>query len=125
MRVLPELVHRCMSASAEGFIMKDVMPAELAAAVKMVAEGHSYVDPRAAGKLLRNRGASRGDFFDLSNRELDIIKLVAEGLSNKEISSRLHLSEKTVKNHMGRIFSKLNISARSQAAIYAIKNGLI
>ena len=125
MRVQPELLHRCMTASAEGFIMKDVMPAELVQAVKTLADGHAYVDPRAAGRLLRHRNSYRGEFFDLSNRELDIVKLVAEGLSNKEISARLSLSEKTVKNHMGRIFSKLNISARSQVAIYAIKNGLI
>ncbi len=125
MRVQPELLHRCMAASAQGFIMKDVTPSELVQALKTLAGGQAYVDPRAAGRLLQHRNTDPGDFYNLSSRELDIAKLVAEGLSNKEVSARLSLSEKTVKNHMGRIFAKLNISARSQVAIYAIKNGLI
>ncbi len=127
MRAQPEIMQRCLSAHAEGFIMKDVTPAELITAVKMVASGVPYVDPRVAGKLLRQRSLSNGrpDLNELSMRETDIVRLVAEGLSNKEISARLSLSEKTVKNHMGRIFSKLNITARTQAAVYAIKNGLV
>jgi two-component system response regulator DegU len=60
----------------------------------------------------------------LSERETDVIQLIAMGLSNKQISERLFLSEKTVKNHISRIFSKLNVTARTQAAIYAIKSGL-
>lgn len=127
MRIEPELVNRCIVASAEGFIVKDIMPNELLNAVKMVVAGTTYIDPRAAGSLLRMRSCGRGrpDIGELSKRELDIVRLVAEGLSNKEISVRLGVSEKTVKNHMGRIFSKLNINARSQAAVYAIKNGLV
>jgi len=62
--------------------------------------------------------------MDLSAREAEVLKLIAEGLANKQISARLHLSEKTVKNHISRIFTKLNLSARSQAAVYAVRMGI-
>jgi DNA-binding NarL/FixJ family response regulator len=84
------------------------------------------VDPRIAGGVLRRRSAMNGrvDINELSARETQIIRYIARGLSNKEISSELYLSERTVKNHISRIFSKLNVSARTQAAVYAIKSGL-
>lgn len=119
-------MQRCLAAGAEGYIVKDVTPAELLRAVKMVAEGDTYVDPRVAGGLLRRRSISNGrpDLDELSVRETEVVRLIAEGLSNKEISARLGLSEKTVKNHISRIFSKLNICARAQAAVHAIRMGI-
>ncbi|MDQ6825767.1 MAG: response regulator transcription factor [Candidatus Eremiobacteraeota bacterium] len=127
MKSQPEVMQRCLAAGAQGYLMKDVTPSELISAVKMVAAGHTYVDPRVAGGLLRRRSMSQGrpDLNELSVREIDVIRLIAEGLSNKEISDRLTLSEKTVKNHISRIFSKLNICARTQAAVHAIKTGLV
>ncbi|MBV8149565.1 MAG: response regulator transcription factor [Candidatus Eremiobacteraeota bacterium] len=127
MRPQPEIMQRCLAAGAEGYIIKDITPAELMRAVKMVAAGETYVDPRVAGGLLRRRSMSNGrpDLDELSVRETEVIRLIAEGLSNKEISARLNLSEKTVKNHISRIFSKLNIYARAQAAVHAIKMGLV
>jgi DNA-binding NarL/FixJ family response regulator len=97
------------------------------AALKIVARGHSYVDPRLAGGLLRgrSRGAEKRPATELSSRETEILKLIAEGFANKQISSRLGLSEKTVKNHISRIFSKLKISARTQAAVHAIRAGIV
>lgn len=124
MRSQADFVRRCLAAPVEGFIMKDVTPAELITAVKIVAGGMAYVDPRVAGGLLRRR-SNGPDLNELSARETEVVRLVAEGLSNKEISVRLNLSDKTVKNHMGRIFSKLNITARTQAAVHAIRNGLV
>ena len=126
MHLSPEMMQRCLSHGAEAYIIKDVSPAELVRAVKTVAEGQSYVDPRVAGGLLRRRSLNGGkpDITELSAREGDVIKLIAEGLANKQISARLHLSEKTVKNHVSRIFSKLNITARSQAAVHAIRAGI-
>jgi DNA-binding NarL/FixJ family response regulator len=126
MRPQAELMQRCLAAGAEGYIVKDVTPAELLRAVKMVAEGDTYVDPRVAGGLLRRRSISNGrpDLDELSVRETEVVRLIAEGLSNKEISGRLGLSEKTVKNHISRIFSKLNICARAQAAVHAIRMGI-
>ena len=100
---------------------------QLLRAIKTVADGQSYVDPRVAGGLLRRRSLNAGkpDIMELSAREAEVLKLIAEGLANKQISARLHLSEKTVKNHVSRIFSKLNISARTQAAVHAIRAGIV
>jgi DNA-binding NarL/FixJ family response regulator len=127
MRAQPEIMQCCLAAGAEGYIIKDVTPTELMRAVKIVAAGETYVDPRVAGGLLRRRSMSNGkpDLNELSVRETEVIRLIAEGLSNKEISARLNLSEKTIKNHVSRIFSKLNIYARTQAAVHAIKMGLV
>ncbi len=123
----PEIMNRCLALDAIGFVVKDIPPAELLRALKIVASGSMYVDPRVAGRVLQKRalsGSRSGDMNDLSVRETEVIGLIADGLSNKEISARLHLSEKTVKNHVSKIFSKLNISARSQAAVHAIRTGL-
>ena len=124
--VQPEVMQRCLSAGADGYIVKDILPVELIRAVKSVASGHAYVDPRVAGGVLKRRSTNfgRGAQNELSVRETEIIRLIARGMSNKEISANLHLSEKTVKNHISRIFAKLNISARTQAAVHAIKTGL-
>lgn len=127
MQLSPEMMQRCLASGAEAYIVKDISPQELLRAVKTVAEGQSYVDPRVAGGLLRRRSQTNGkpDILELSAREAEVLKLIAEGLANKQISARLHLSEKTVKNHVSRIFSKLNISARTQAAVHAIRTGIV
>jgi DNA-binding NarL/FixJ family response regulator len=127
MHLSSEMMQRCLSHGAEAYIVKDISPAELLRAIKTVAEGQSYVDPRVAGGLLRRRSLNAGkpDIMELSAREAEVLKLIAEGLANKQISARLHLSEKTVKNHVSRIFSKLNISARTQAAVHAIRAGIV
>jgi len=127
MHLSSEMMQRCLSNGAEAYIVKDISPPELLRAVKTVADGQSYVDPRVAGGLLRRRSLNAGkpDIMELSAREAEVLKLIAEGLANKQISARLHLSEKTVKNHVSRIFSKLNISARTQAAVHAIRAGIV
>jgi two-component system NarL family response regulator len=127
MQLSSEMMQRCLSNGAEAYIVKDISPPELLRAIKTVAEGQSYVDPRVAGGLLRRRSLNAGkpDIMELSAREAEVLKLIAEGLANKQISARLHLSEKTVKNHVSRIFSKLNISARTQAAVHAIRAGIV
>ncbi len=123
----PEIMQRCVAAGADAYLAKDVSPSELIRAVKTVAGGESYVDPRIAGSLLRKRLLSDGRMSsdELSEREGEVVRLIAQGLSNKEIGVRLCLSEKTVKNHVSRILSKLNISARAQAVVYAIRMGLV
>ncbi|MGH7708823.1 MAG: LuxR C-terminal-related transcriptional regulator [Vulcanimicrobiaceae bacterium] len=127
MKLSPELMQRVLATGAEAYIVKDISPGELIRAVKTVASGESYVDPRVAGGLLRRRNtaAGRTEIAELSAREAEVIKLIAEGLANKQISARLNLSEKTVKNHISRIFSKLNINARTQAAVHAIRAGIV
>lgn len=127
MHLSPEIMQRALAHGAEAYIVKDISPPELLRAVRTVADGQSYVDPRVAGGLLRRRsqGTGRPDILELSARESEVLKLIAEGLANKQISARLHLSEKTVKNHVSRIFSKLNITARTQAAVHAIRTGIV
>lgn len=121
----PEVMQRCLSAGADGYIVKDSSLQELTAAIKAIGEGSSYVDPRVAAALLRRRAPAHVPYTSqLSPRETDIIRLIAQGLSNRDIGRRLVLSEKTVKNHVSRIFSKLHFTARSQAAVHAIRSGL-
>jgi two-component system response regulator DegU len=120
------LLERSLVYGLEGYIIKDVGLMDLSRALLAINNGDFYVDPRLAGSMLRRMSERRhkGDPSELSERETDVIQLIAMGLSNKQISERLFLSEKTVKNHISRIFSKLNVTARTQAAIYAIKSGL-
>lgn len=121
----PDLMQRCLYAGADGYVVKDSSLQELVAAIKTLGEGASYVDPRVAATLLRRRTPTHMPYtHQLSPRETDIIRLIAQGLSNRDIGRRLVLSEKTVKNHVSRIFSKLHFTARSQAAVHAIRNGL-
>lgn len=121
----PEVMQRCLSAGADGYIVKDSSLQELVSAIKAIGEGSSYVDPRVAAALLRRRMPAHMPYTSqLSPRETDIIRLIAQGLSNRDIGRRLVLSEKTVKNHVSRIFSKLHFTARSQAAVHAIRSGL-
>ena len=125
MHLKPEVMQRCLAAGADGYVAKDVAPAELSRAIRAIFDGASYVDPRVAGGVLRRRGGNSSDLREqLSARELEIVRLIAEGLSNKEIGKRLFLTEKTVKNHTSRIFTKLNVVARTQVAVHAIRSGL-
>jgi DNA-binding NarL/FixJ family response regulator len=119
-----ELMQHCLSAGADAYIVKDSSLQELVAAIKTLGEGASYVDPRVAASLLRRRGPTKRLTNELSPRERDIIRLIAQGLSNRDIGHRLVLSEKTIKNHVSHIFAKIHCTARSQAAVHAIRIGL-
>jgi DNA-binding NarL/FixJ family response regulator len=123
----PELLQSVLEAGADGYTVKDVMPSELLKAIKTIASGTMFVDPRVGGILLRRRGSGGfggGRAKHLSTREIDVVKLIADGKSNKEISSALDLSEKTIKNHVSRIFEKLQFSSRTQVVAHAIKTGI-
>jgi DNA-binding NarL/FixJ family response regulator len=119
-----ELMQHCLCAGADAYIVKDASLQELQAAIKSLGEGNSYVDPRVAASLLRRRGPSSRSTNELSPREREIIRLIAQGLSNRDIGRRLVLSEKTIKNHVSHIFAKIHCTARSQAAVHAIRIGL-
>src|SRR5450755_3417695 len=122
-----EVMRRSIASGADGFVVKDISPSELDVAFRVLASGSSYVDPRVAGGMLKRRYASNSGsaLADLTLREAEILRLIAGGLANKEIGGKLKLSEKTIKNYVSRIFSKLNVSARTQAAVYAIKAGFV
>lgn len=122
----PELMRRRLALGADGYLMKDASLRELLTAVKSVGFGAGYVDPRLATMLVRRNDPMRLSCSDrLTPRETEIIRLIAQGLSNRDIGRRLILSEKTVKNHISSIFSKRHFTARSQAAVHAIRAGLV
>jgi NarL family two-component system response regulator LiaR len=127
MHLQPDVMQRCLNAGVDGYIVKDVTPNEFLRAIKSVAGGETYVDPRIAGRLLRRRSSNQRypDPCDLSMREVEVVRLIVAGMSNKEISANLQLSEKTIKNHVSRIFTKFNCTARTQAAVYALRSGLV
>jgi len=122
----PELVPRVLEAGADGYAIKDTAPAELIDAVIQMHDGLTYIDPRLGAYPLNARSSSRRvrTLNNLSIRETEVLKLIADGYSNREISIALSLSEKTIKNHISRIFAKLHITARTQAVIHAIKAGI-
>lgn len=124
----PDIMQRSIAAGADGFVLKDVSPNELDIALRVMASGSTYVDPRVAGSMMRRRFDSNtpaSSIGQLTDREGDILRHIARGLTNKEIGSKLTLSEKTIKNYASRIFMKLNVSARTEAAVFAVKSGFV
>jgi two-component system NarL family response regulator len=115
-----EDVLRCLRAGATGYVLKDAAPQELIAAALSTHRGIRYLSPMLAEKMI---GHVHG--VPLSRRELDVLQLVAAGLSNKGVSSRAGISEGTVKFHVNRILAKLNCSTRTEAVTSAIRRGLI
>jgi DNA-binding NarL/FixJ family response regulator len=122
----PELLPRVMEAGADGFTVKDMAPAEFLDAIVHIYRGGTYVDARMGAYLPVLNGSARRvrTLNALSARETEVLRLIADGYSNREISIALSLSEKTIKNHISRIFAKLHITARTQAVIHAIKSGI-
>jgi NarL family two-component system response regulator LiaR len=125
-----EKVFSAIKGGALGYLMKDSSPAELLRAIRDVYRGEPSLDPTIAQKLLRelHRTAQHpsppSDTEQLTGREVEVLKLVAQGLPNKEIADRLVVSERTVRTHVGNILGKLHLANRTQAALYAIREGL-
>jgi DNA-binding NarL/FixJ family response regulator len=119
------VMQRALSAKAAAYVVKDTSPAMLIEIVHTVARGDYYADPRLAGAMLRRRSTRSAEAGDLSSREFEIVRLIADGLSNRDIGTRLSLSEKTVKNHVSHILAKLKVHARSGVAVYAVRNGIV
>jgi DNA-binding NarL/FixJ family response regulator len=116
-------ILRALDAGAVGYLLKDAEPEELARAVDAAARGESPLDPRAAGALLSARRSAR-PAEELSERETEVLLMVAEGLPNKLIAQRLAISEKTVKAHLTSVFRTIGVTDRTQAALWAERNGL-
>lgn len=124
-----EWVFDAIRAGASGYLLKDTPREKVIDAIKGTVAGKSYVDPVVAGKLLDQVASeqikpSAAITAKLTEREEAVLRLLARGLNNFEIAGLLHLSEGTVRNHVSAIFSKLNVSDRTQAAIVAIQHGL-
>jgi DNA-binding NarL/FixJ family response regulator len=111
-----------LDAGAIGYLLKDVEPDELARAIQAAATGDAPLDPRAARALLVSRTTPPASV--LSEREREVLLLVAEGLPNKLIARRLSISEKTVKAHLTSVFRQIGVTDRTQAALWAVEQGL-
>ena len=130
--VADEWVFDAIRAGAVGYLMKDTRRDDLIAAVKGTAEGKSYLDPAIAGRVMQQAvssppasAPSEPGGEALTERELQILHLLAQGYSNPEIAQRLHLARGTVRNYVSVVLQKLGVSDRTQAAIEALKRGLV
>lgn len=115
-----EDIYRGLQAGAQGYVLKDAKPNELLNAIRIVHSGQHYVSLAVASKLVE-----RMNNPILSERELEVLRLMAQGLSNQDIGTALNISESTVKSHVTRILSKLGVGDRTQAVIVAVKRGLV
>jgi DNA-binding NarL/FixJ family response regulator len=123
-------VIRAIRAGADGYLLKNIESGKVVDAIRAVARGESVVDPELATKVLNEfRRLSDVDGYNniagLTEREISLLQLVANGLSNKEIATELGLAESTVKNRLSILFQKLDVKDRTQAAIYAMTHGLV
>lgn len=123
-------VIRAIRAGADGYLLKNIESTKVVDAIRAVARGESVVDPELATKVLNefrrlSDTDNQSNIAGLTEREVSLLKLVAAGLSNKEIANELGLAESTVKNRLSILFQKLDVKDRTQAAIYAMTHGLV
>ena len=128
---LDEYVYEALGAGASGFLLKDASAGDLINAVRVVASGEALLAPSITRRLIsdfarrRRHERPRSDLVDvLTPRELDVLRLIARGLSNAEIAGELFLSEQTVKTHVGHVLSKLGLRDRTQAVVFYYENGI-
>jgi len=125
-----EWVFDAIRSGASGYLLKGTPRAELVKAVKGTASGATHVDPGVAGKLFNQVSQSSAPqgtrvTAELSQRELDVLKLLAQGLTNAEIAQRLYLTQGTVRNYVSAVLAKLDVEDRTQAALLAVKHGIV
>ncbi len=125
-----EWIFDALRGGAAGYLLKDTPPKDLINAIKGTLEGKTYIDPSVGGKVLtqisaKKKPESLPSTFSLSDREFEVLNLVAQGLTNADIAQKLFLTEGTVRNYTSEIFKKLGVSDRTQAAIVAIRYGLV
>lgn len=123
-------VYAALKAGAAGYVLKDAQPEELVAAIKAVAAGGSYLGAQAAMELVNRIDCNTENLPDdlpepLTEREFEVLKLLGQGMGNREIAEKLIVSEKTVKTHVANILQKLQVSSRTQAVLYAIQHNLL
>ncbi|MFI5285986.1 MAG: response regulator [Candidatus Dormibacteria bacterium] len=118
-------IFAAIAAGAAGYLLKDVDPGALADGIRDVHAGRPALHPSVASRLMRRSRSSVADRTDLTARERDVLRLVVEGLANKQIAQRLGIGEKTIKTHVSRVLAKLGVADRTQAAVLAIREGLV
>jgi two-component system, NarL family, response regulator DegU len=125
-----EYLFKTLQLGCEGYVLKDAESSVLIEAIRNVYNEQTYIQPNMTGELVKefNRVTlieqDKSITNNLTNREIEVLKLIAEGMINKEIAKNLFISEKTVKNHISNIFKKLDVNDRTQAAIYAFKHNI-
>lgn len=123
-----EYLIKAVDIGVDGYILKDSESSELKKAIRLLCKGENYIQASlipALNNRLVNRDIDRDKIDSLTNRELEVLIQVSNGMSNKEIATNLNISERTVKNHISNIFKKIDVSDRTQAAVFAIKNNII
>jgi NarL family two-component system response regulator LiaR len=124
-----EYIFPAIRAGALSYVLKDISPRDLADAVRKAANGEVVLNSRVAARVIQELQGIHEDqanpFTELSERELEVLRLIAAGLSNAEIAEKLVLSEKTIKGHVSNILSKLHLVDRTQAAVYAWREGIV
>jgi DNA-binding NarL/FixJ family response regulator len=120
-----ERVHAALAAGATGYVLKDAEPEEVVAAIRAAVDGEVHLDAAVAGQLVRRMSAPQVGVASLTAREREILILLAQGGSNRDIADRLRISERTARTHVSNILTKLQLSSRTQAALLAIREGLI
>jgi len=124
-----EHIFPALKAGALSYVLKDLSAEELAETVRKAAVGEAVLHPRVASRVIKELQGLRSDkvnpFTELSERELEVLKLIADGMSNAEMAAKLVLSEKTIKGHVSNILSKLHLADRTQAAVYAWREGVV
>ena len=122
-----EKVQAALEAGASGYLLKDAEADEVAAAVRAAHRGEMHLDPAVAARLMRSLRAPRrtNPLDELTERERDVLRLVAQGRANKEIAVDLGITERTARTHVSNILSKLGLASRTQAALFAVREGLI
>lgn len=122
-----EYLFEMIRAGVSGYVLKDISSGRLVETIYAVARGESFIPPRMTAKVLQEfkKLSLRGNPAGLTEREMEVLRLLAAGASNREIARKLFISEKTVKNHMSNIFQKLGVVDRTQAALYAVKQRIV
>jgi two-component system, NarL family, response regulator LiaR len=124
-----EFIFPALQAGAISYVLNDVMMDDLADAIRKASRGEAVLHPRVAERVIQEingaKGATFNPFTELTNREMEVLRLIARGMSNSDIATELFISENTVKGHVSNILSKLQLADRTQAAVYAWEQGLV
>lgn len=123
-----EYLMKAVDIGVDGYILKDSESAELKKAIFSIVEGENYIQPSLIPSLnskMIEKNRDEGKIESLTKRELEVLKLLAVGMYNKEVAEKLNISERTVKNHVSNIFKKIEVTDRTQAAVFAIRNNII
>ena len=115
-----EDIYRGLQAGAKGYLLTDAKPNELLNAIRIINHGQQYIPPEVGAKLVQRMSNP-----ELSHREVEVLRLMGQGMSNSDIATALTIGESTVKSHVNRILSKLGVSDRTQAVIIAVKRGIV